>query len=164
MKRRMKYITNGKLSAVPPHIAMDMIWLKPPVMLRLTISIFPAFIRASAGDLSHPRTCGEKMPTTRQESAHAITALIRHARSATQSHDVLEERTRRIVVLVGVLQERTHLHVDFPVFGGGETVIFIAYGSTAGFAGAGSAGAGSAAVASPSPISEPASFWYRVSS
>ena len=79
----MKYITNGKPSTVPPHMAMDMIWLKPPVRFRLTIRIFPAASRAAAGALSHASTVGENTPTTMQHVTHAITALIKQERSAT---------------------------------------------------------------------------------
>ena len=82
-KRRRKYITNGKLSAVPPHMAMDMICPKPPVMLRLTILIFPAASSSEAGAFSHESTVGENTPVTTQQITHDSKALIKQERNAT---------------------------------------------------------------------------------
>ena len=79
----MKYITNGKLSAVPPHMAMDMIWPKPPVMLRLTILIFPAASSSAAGSFSHESTVGENTPTKMQQSTQESKAQIKQERNAT---------------------------------------------------------------------------------
>ena len=108
MKRSAKYITNGKLITVPPQSAMDMIWLKPPVMLRLTISMRPALTRASAGALSHRREAAGNNAADRPRETGMH-------QTGAERDDMFEKRTRRVVVLVGILQERTHLHACLPL-------------------------------------------------